>query len=65
MMTEPNCSKRNCVHFQGGAQPDGTEIMERVVCSAFPNGIPDEIAYGNNLHTGPYPGDNGIQYEEA
>jgi hypothetical protein len=36
---------------------------QKWICAAFPNGIPEEIAYGPNLHIAPYPGDNGIQYE--
>lgn len=32
-------------------------------CDAFPEGIPVEIIIGDVLHTSPYPGDNGIQYE--
>lgn len=63
MIIEPICYARNCKHFLGVSQPDGTEMTERVICKAFPDGIPDEIAYGKNLHITPYPGDNGIQYE--
>lgn len=32
-------------------------------CAAFPDGIPDEIWRGDNDHTKPYPGDNGIRFE--
>lgn len=32
-------------------------------CKAFPNGIPLEILTGDRLHTRPYPGDKGIQYQ--
>lgn len=63
MLAEPQCSIRNCRHFKGVRQPDGTEATERVYCSAFPDRIPDDIAYGDNLHLKPYPGDHGIQYE--
>lgn len=63
MIAEPNCSKRRCKYFLGVKQPDGTELTEVVYCSAFPDGIPIEIAYGDNPHTEPYEGDNGIQYE--
>ena len=50
MLLEPNCVKRNCGHYAGVDQPDGTESSERHVCLAFPSGIPDRIAYGNDLH---------------
>lgn len=50
MLLEPNCSKRNCKHYQGIIQLDGTELTEVNYCSAFPQGIPDEIAYGLNKH---------------
>ena len=32
-------------------------------CKAFPDGIPTEILTGENDHTKPYKGDNGIQFE--
>ena len=32
-------------------------------CSAFNDGIPYEILTGENDHTKPYKGDNGIQFE--
>lgn len=63
MLAEPHCFTRLCRHFRGVAQPDGTEMTERVVCKAFPDGIPDEIAYGSNPHTKPFPGDRGVQFE--
>ncbi len=61
MLIEPNCSKRECIHYRGPDINDDGE--EWHVCDAFPKGIPDEIAYGENLHLKPFPGDNGIQYE--
>lgn len=64
MLNEPRCYSRKCIHFQGMKQPDGTEETEVVICSAFPDGIPHEIAYGDNLHIEPYPGDGGIRYEK-
>lgn len=61
MLKEPNCSIRKCKHFQGTTpEPD-----ERPRCAAFPNGIPDSIAYGDNLHLKPVRGDGGIQFELA
>ncbi len=38
-------------------------ILGTVTCKAFPNRIPDEILAGRS-HTKPFPGDNGIQFEE-
>ena len=50
MLLEPNCVTRNCGHYAGVDQPDGTEASERHVCLAFPEGIPDRIAYGDDEH---------------
>jgi hypothetical protein len=50
MIGTPKCYERGCVHFLGVDQPDGTEMTERVICEAYPNGIPVEIAYGNDSH---------------
>lgn len=51
------------MYFKGVHQSDGTEFTEIISCSAFPNGIPDDIAYGENKHEYPVGGDNGIQYK--
>lgn len=64
MITQPNCSKRRCKHLLGVAEEAEDEETERPCCAAFPDGIPNEIAYGDNKHLTPYPGDNGIQYEK-
>jgi hypothetical protein len=66
MLHEPKCFTRKCKHFLGIAQPFGREPEEHLICEAFKfsPGIPEEIAYGSNKHTEPYPGDNGIQYEK-
>lgn len=53
MLLTSNCFKRECKHFIGVEQPDGTELTERVICSAFPKAIPEDIAYGNNEHLVP------------
>jgi hypothetical protein len=45
-------------------QPDGTEMSEKNACKAFPDGIPNVIAYGEDLHLEPFEGDNGIQFEK-
>ena len=50
MLFIPKCRIRECIHFRGVIQPDGTELTERVICDAYPEGIPDIIAYGNALH---------------
>lgn len=63
MLDEPKCNQRRCKHFLGAKYLGAGEETEVVYCKAFPDGIPDEISYGTNLHTEPYPGDNGIQFE--
>ena len=65
MIQRPRCYERECKFFTGVIQPDGTELTETVACSAFPAGIPEEIAYGDNLHLEPFPGDNGVQFEKG
>ena len=63
-LAEPRCYTRKCKHFIG-VKNDGDETTERVVCKAFPDQIPNEIAYGDNPHTKSFSGDNGIQYEKG
>lgn len=62
MINQPRCHERGCIHFVGAKGKK--EIDQVVVCTAFPDGIPDDIAYGDNLHLEPVDGDNGIQFEE-
>ena len=62
MLQEPRCSERGCKHLTGVVN-DGDETTERPCCEAFPDGIPVEIAYGDNLHLTPFPGDHGIRFE--
>lgn len=66
MMPPPECYLRKCKWYSGIDEVGGEGEQYQVpVCAAFPNGIPDKIAYGNNKHLKPVKGDNGIQYEKA
>lgn len=66
MMNEPKCFTRNCKHFIGVKQIDEDEQTEFLACKAFPEGIPDEIAYGENLHSEPMPDQgNKIVFEKG
>ena len=64
MIREPRCFTRQCKHFLGVNNVD-QEVNQLVVCKAFPDGIPDEIAYGNDLHLESVEGDHSIQYEKT
>jgi hypothetical protein len=50
MIAESNCEKRQCKYYVGIIQPKGTEEVEKHFCGAFLDGIPDDIAYGDNPH---------------
>ena len=64
MIIEPTCFIRNCVHFLG-VKNNGDERTERVICKAFPDGIPYEISYGDNKHLKPLSNQkNDIIFEE-
>lgn len=48
----------SCTHFRG-------RVKGKPRCIAFPEGIPREIILSAKLiHDKPYPGDNGIQFEQ-
>ena len=65
MLDEPNCYKRRCKHFIG-VEGGCTEDHEYFVCEAFPEGIPDQIAYGRNKHLKVFKGQaNEIVYEKV
>ena len=53
MLLEPKCWTRKCRYYLGVIQSDGTEMTEVNNCEAFPEGIPNEISYGDNLHKEP------------
>lgn len=42
---------------------DASAFSGKHKCEAFPNGIPAAIWMGQNKHTEPYPGDNGLIFE--
>jgi len=65
-MMVPNCFERQCKHFLGVYQPETKEVEIGQVpnCTAFPKGIPLDIAYGTNKHLVRHPDqDNDIVYE--
>ena len=64
MLKEPRCFTRGCKHFMGVKQDKQEESTERPICRAFPNGIPNVIAYGQHDHLEAHPGDHGIQFEK-
>ena len=67
MMLEPKCWKRGCKFFIN-ILSDGQEVKERLICKAFPKGskgIPEDIAYGHNLHLQKHPEQkNDILFEK-
>lgn len=52
------CSCVTCTHLHP------VRFGKRYTCDAFPAGVLDDILFGRNSHTQPYPGDNGIQFED-
>lgn len=66
MLEEPRCFQRHCVHYRGVTWFGNEEETEDNFCNAFSEGIPDEIAYGDNLHLEPLKGQkNDITFEKV
>jgi len=56
MLSEPKCYTRRCKHYIGVyLKVEADESTETHSCYAFPDGIPQDIAYGNNPHTEVHP----------
>ena len=53
----PQCF--SCKHFD----LEKTNQEVKLICDAFPDGIPAQIANNKHDHTQPYRGDGGIRYE--
>ncbi len=55
MLAVPKCYTRRCKHYEGVKWLGDEEASEVNWCPAFPDGIPDDIAYDNNRHLTPIP----------
>ena len=66
MLQPPKCFERQCKHYWGVIQSDPDEEgSEFCACRAFPEGIPEDIAYGDDPHTEVHLlQDNTILYEK-
>lgn len=57
-----------CRHFLGlHIEEQATDQMEALMtvnCTAFPNGIPEDIQDGKHRHRQAHDGDRGIKFEE-
>jgi len=51
MLKDSNCYTRKCKWYEGVKQPNDDELWEFHYCSAFPDGIPNEINTGEDLHS--------------
>jgi hypothetical protein len=65
MLPEPACYRRKCRFFQGVRYLGEGEETEVIYCAAFPDGIPEEIANGDDLHDKSVKGDHGITFEQG
>jgi hypothetical protein len=55
-----------CRHLIEIKQPDGAKETAVYYCEGFPDGIPDEIAFGDNEHSKPLPNQgNDTVYERS
>jgi flagellar basal body P-ring protein FlgI len=50
MLVAPKCYIRKCKYYKGVKWFGDDETTERNICDAFPDGIPSEIAYGEDEH---------------
>ena len=50
MSLTPKCYTRKCIHYLG-FKNEGVRLTGKVYCKAFPNKIPDRIAYGEDEHS--------------
>ena len=56
MIEEPTCYTRQCAFFEGVKWLGDGEHTEVAYCKAFPGGIPNDIAFGQNKHLKPVKG---------
>jgi hypothetical protein len=54
----------HCRHYFDDEDEDSERFNEPSACDAFPDGIPEEIFFGRNLHKEPYHGDHGITFTD-
>lgn len=68
MLPAPKCFKRRCKYYIGVyMRIEADESTETHTCQAFPEGIPSDIAYGNNPHAEVHPDQDdpkGLTYKE-
>lgn len=58
---EADCFK--CKHFKGRKADNEFEKNERMVCKAYPKGIPHQLITGQKHHDKAFYKDNGIRFE--